>query len=500
MLRWLSWFHRWAGVVLCLLFTVWFASGAVLMFVPFPALPDAARREAAEPIALDAMAVTPAAALAQAPDATDLRLVSADGHPRYLLQVPGRPDVAVAGDAAPPPNPLPPGPLTPSQAAAIAGRFAGDAVDHVEGPLAYDQWVVHHRFNRYRPFYRVVLADTAHTWLYVSATTGEVLQRATRAERAWNWCGAVLHWVYFTPIRQDWSLWNQVVWWISLWALLTTIAGIWLGIYRTMKARASRRRALTPFRGWLGWHHLLGLGAGLFVFTWILSGWLSMDHGRLFSTGEAGDDRRAAFQGLTLEAAVAALTLDDLRALGSATELRFGAVAGHPVITAYGGGAPPRTMIPGGGPSLFLPDEVLAAGLRNAWPGTAVSAAGSVDATDLYALAEGMTTDTRRFAIKGAKPVDVYVDGHAGRILVVMDDSRSTYAWVYFALHTFNFPGLTGRPMLRWTLELQPLTLGLVFSLTGVVVSTRRLRRQFPARSADSPKKKARLRGSGGPS
>ena len=30
--RWLTWFHRWSGVVLCLLFIAWFASGAVLGF------------------------------------------------------------------------------------------------------------------------------------------------------------------------------------------------------------------------------------------------------------------------------------------------------------------------------------------------------------------------------------------------------------------------------------------------------------------------------------
>ena len=36
--RWLTWFHRWAGVALCLLFAIWFASGAVLHFVSFPSL------------------------------------------------------------------------------------------------------------------------------------------------------------------------------------------------------------------------------------------------------------------------------------------------------------------------------------------------------------------------------------------------------------------------------------------------------------------------------
>jgi len=33
-------------------------------------------------------------------------------------------------------------------------------------------------------------------------------------------------------------------------------------------------------------HHILGLFAATFVLMWIFSGWLSMDHGLLFSRGQ----------------------------------------------------------------------------------------------------------------------------------------------------------------------------------------------------------------------
>ena len=45
------------------------------------------------------------------------------------------------------------------------------------------------------------------------------------------------------------------------------------------------RRVASPFRGWHAWHHILGLFTATFVLTWIFSGWLSMDHGLLFSRG-----------------------------------------------------------------------------------------------------------------------------------------------------------------------------------------------------------------------
>ncbi len=36
--RWLYLIHRWAGVVLCLFFAMWFVSGVVMMYVGYPKL------------------------------------------------------------------------------------------------------------------------------------------------------------------------------------------------------------------------------------------------------------------------------------------------------------------------------------------------------------------------------------------------------------------------------------------------------------------------------
>ena len=53
-------------------------------------------------------------------------------------------------------------------------------------------------------------------------------------------------------------------------------------------------RIVSPYSGWQKWHHLLGLACMTFVLTWIFSGWLSMDHGRLFSTGKLSAAEAAA--------------------------------------------------------------------------------------------------------------------------------------------------------------------------------------------------------------
>lgn len=475
--RSLAWFHRWAGVVLCVLFVVWFASGAVLHFVGFPSLPMSDRLAGSDVIDLARLRVDPSSALAQAANAEDLRLVSAEGRPVYLATS-GTHLTAIAGDT---------GRVLEERSAAsarnIAERFARTSTARVDGAFDYDQWTVHQQFDRYRPLFRVRLNDVDDTDLYVSARTGEVVQRTRGTERAWNWCGAVLHWIYFTPVRKDWSVWNQLVWWISLAALLTSVVGTWLGIVRLAAVRATRRPTWSPFRGWLRWHHLIGLFASIVVLSWIFSGWLSMDHGRLFSRGEVMPAQASRMRGMPLSAIARVSSLDRLRAAGPATEIILSAVAGRPFLAARGGSSNVTEsrivwLDTGAVAPAPLPQEVLLAGLRAVWPHVIVATQRSGSDT-MYRLAESVSPDALAVQVTGVGPTRVYVDRVTGRLLVVMDRSRRAYAWVYYCLHTLHFPALSAHPGLRTVVVLLLLALGLAFSTTGIVLGVKRMKLQM---------------------
>lgn len=474
--RWLAWFHRWAGVALCLLFAIWFASGAVLHFVSFPSLSAADRHADSEPIDMVRLQTEPGAALAKVPAATDLRLVSVAGRPVYLAQGPEGAWTSIAGDTG---EILPF--ATANTAATIAGRFSGAPIASTSGPLEYDQWIVHQHFDSFRPFYRVQVNDGEGTELYVSARTGEVLQKTRFAQRAWNWSGAVMHWIYFTPLRRSWSAWNQVVWWISLAALLSSAVGTWLGIIRMTANRAAGRKGLSPFRGWMRWHHIIGLFASVIVITWMLSGWLSMDHGRLFSRPEPTRQQSMQVSGLSTAAIAQAAQLSSIRALAPATEITFNALAGHVLITAYDSTGGVRSLLPDFSPDQVLPqlsDSLLLSGLEQLWPDH-VHPAAVGDAYDrVYRLAESAAEDTAVFEVRG-QSLRLYMDRHSGRVLAIMDTSRRQYAWIYYALHTFQFPGLIEHPEIRSIVVLTLLALGFVSSLTGVVLSVKRVRREF---------------------
>ena len=123
--------HRWLGIGVGFMFAVWFATGTVLSFCPFPELERQARLSGSEPVDLDAVRVTPAAALAAArlPDAVRLRLISVDGRPRYVLSGARR---VVAVDAT---NGTVLGVLGARTARTVAATFAGFAAIRVDGPI-----------------------------------------------------------------------------------------------------------------------------------------------------------------------------------------------------------------------------------------------------------------------------------------------------------------------------------------------------------------------------
>ncbi|QJD70143.1 hypothetical protein HG421_17340 [Xanthomonas campestris pv. badrii] len=453
----------------CLMFAVWFASGLVLVFVPFPALSPQQRWSAAEPIDLGRLAIAPAQALRQVRNATTLRLVSLGGRPGYVV---GNATTTTTVDGI---DGRVRGMLSAKAAGAIAAGFGHAGVQRLDGPLDYDQWVVHQKFDPWRPLYRAALEDDLGTVLYVSARTGEVVQRTRANERAWNWVGSIPHWLYFTQLRRSFTAWDRTVWWLALAALCSASAGTLLGVYRTRQRMRSPKPAWSGFRGWLRWHHGLGLVAAVFVLGWIFSGWLSMDHGRLFSRGIPEPAQVARYSGAPLAVAFAGIDVDALRCLSGATQIDFTAVGGRPVAVARG---PAGTAVSEGVSGRITGTRLSPATIRQAaaraWALDPVPAApGSGEA--LYRQADAIAADAVRLTVASPARSALYFDAASGAPLLALDASRRTYAWLYLAIHTTNFPLLQSHPLIRRGVQIVPLLLGLAFSLTGVVLGVRRL-------------------------
>lgn len=386
--RWLYIFHRWTGIVLCLFFAIWFLSGLVMLYVSFPSFRAAERVATAAPIDWGQVHVGPDQALARLKEPqfpAEMRLGMTGGEPVYRFAteagrraVSARTGREIHG-------------IDASHARQIAGTLVGAASLSVD-PVDHDQWVVTRHYKAMAPFWRVRLADAAATDVYVSQKTGEVVQNTTSHERFWNWLGAVPHWIYFEALRLFQEPWRQTVLWTSGIGMLGAVAGFWIGWMRVRLARRYKSGSVSPYRGWMKWHHVVGLFGGIFLIGWVFSGWLSMspwgglrDKARDVASLYAG--ARNSFPA-TDKATLA-------RTAHGAREVRFAYLGGGPVISIWGHG--PTALLDANSGKAMIPDRAhIAAIARSAMPGARLTTTDRLEQPDRYWYSTGDPRDDSR--------------------------------------------------------------------------------------------------------
>jgi hypothetical protein len=489
--------HRWLGIGVGLMFALWFASGAILTFVPFPALRAGQRIAGSASIDFARVRISPRAALASVAQlpVERLRLISVAGQPRYVLSIAGQPVLSISAQSG---RRL--GLLAPEAAAREAASFGGGRVAALRGPFNYDQWTVHDQYDRLRPFYAAHMEGGRGTELYVSARSGQVVQRTRRDQRAWNWPGAVLHWVNIVALRRHQTLYRWVVLTLGLACTALALLGIVLGVVHLINARRARRKGLSAFRGWLRWHHVSGLFAGVLLLAWIVSGCLMLDGGTIFPSAAPTAGERAAVRGMTLQAAAARFPLALLQSLPPARQVEITAVDGEAFLVFWdaAGRSHLATASLQGGLSLTaeVPPSVLAAAVRTAWPGVPIQTVRSVGVNDPYRLLSSpLPATTVRVILADAGRTWVEMDSATGRVVSVTDTrSRARQRWV-IGLHELDFPWLDRAGPLRLILIALGSAAGFAFSLTGIVLAAKRLRSAY-SRQRSSAGPRARFSGS----
>lgn len=268
-LRSIIWLHRYMGIAVGLLMTLWCLSGAVMMYVPYPDLNEEQRLQHLAPLdwrdccedrsgwqGLGAVTRLQVEALSGHPVA---RVTDGTGAAHLLDLSSGRAIQQVSA-------------LPAAQVAAGYTR-PGSSPPRLLESLRYDQWTVQGARGTDRPLWHFALNDGSGSEVYVSSVTGKAIQLTTPSQRLWNWLGSIPHWLYFAQLRENAVLWSQVVVWTSLVGVFLTVTGVYLGV---SQLRPSSERPI-PYRGLHYWHHLSGLIFGVVTLTWVTSGLISMN-------------------------------------------------------------------------------------------------------------------------------------------------------------------------------------------------------------------------------
>jgi hypothetical protein len=358
------------------------------------------------------------------------------------------------------------------------------------------------------------MGDAGGTHVYVSELTGEPVMTTTARGRFWGYVGAVLHWTYFTPFRQQRELWRYSIIYAALIGCVMCLSGLATGVWRfspSARFRLKREHSHSPYAGMMWWHHYAGLLFGLFSFTWALSGALSLTPWDWTPSTAPTEAQRLAVSGGELD--LHAIRPGDLRTAFTkigrdirVKELEVMQFQGRPFAAGFHApslGDARRSNNPDVS-AMFSPQVAL--DRRLAWlddpssptferfPASAMAEAGHEALPGEPPRDESWLTqhDSYYYDRWERKPLPVlrvrygdpdetwlYLDPGTGQIALRHTTLSRWNRWLYNGLHSLDFPFLYNRRP-AWDIVVIVLSLGgIVQTVTVVMPAWRRVRRNL---------------------
>lgn len=431
--------HRYVGVVLGVLMTLWCVSGFVMMYQPYPATTPIERQAGLQ--TLDLAGCCQDIALADTDTLTNARIEMLDGAPVLRTVAGGGPATFNLDTGAAL------APISEDAVRRIAETYAeGNGIAGSVSELKTihnDQWTVQGA-RRWQPLWHATFDDPAGSYVYVNGQTGEVVQDANAHERFWTWLGAIPHWLYPTIIRENPQLWNDVVVWSSAIGCFLVITGMVIGFIRLR----GKSGAWWPYRNrpiWM-WHHVLGTFAGVLVLTWTFSGLLTMSPWGLLESKPAIERDAVASTMIWGEARTIITRNQRDPALANAVILRAAPFMDKPYLIAIAReGAETRLGLDG--PAPLLQSE-LEAGLQSRG---GLLASGKLDVLTqeddyYYGHKTPVSFPVYRLTLTDPDQTHVYFNATTGDARII-DATSKRYRWWESGLHSLDFAFMRARPV-----------------------------------------------------
>lgn len=480
--RYLFLIHRWLGVVLAILMVAWFGSGVTMMYVGFPNQTDAERLANLAPLGGEDCCISlaqAATALTQTQTPTGIILRRVGGVPTYSFAF-GKRSVevdAVTGAV-----------LTPTEDSArrAAEEYFRTTIAEKRGLVEDDTWTHGGAINPHRPLYRFLMNDADNTLAYVSSMNGEVVRTATETQRIWNYVGAWLHWLHMFRTSHNHDVWAQIIIWSSAACIALTLTGAVIGIMRWRFKGRHKSGSKSPYRdGYMRYHHIAGLLFTIITTTWLISGLLSVDPGKIFTKNPVVLDM-PAYRGAPLAAEQFNIEARDVMAdLGpdfGVREIEWRLVDGAAYLVARNNRGMQHVRA-AGGPELSH-EAIMRAGERLV-AGAKMVKSERIEKYDYYyymPLRHGLFGETERPLPVTKLTFDdplgtwVYLDDRTGAVIQTYNDNTRNERFWFILLHDLDWHVLLeSRP--SWDILVIVLSIGgLVISATGVVIGYRRLK------------------------
>ncbi len=466
---------------MCLLFALWFASGIVMMYVEYPELTEKERLENLPSLDLSKVSISPweaSKATEFANSVEQVKLTTVLDRPAYEFRSLNRYTQIIFADSGEPLSEI-------NEAIALsAARGSGFTTQRAsprhEGLKEVDQWTLTASLDRHRPLHKIALQDEANTVLYVSSVTAQVVRDTNGAERFWNLLGSTIHWIYPTILRKNAALWNDVIVYLSLVGIVSVITGAIIGFMRLGVRKRFRNNRMTPYQGWMKWHHVGGLFTLVFVSTYIFSGLMSMGPWGVFDSNTTLSEQVSRYAGndilrlSTLSVPSSDITTANIK------EIQWHQILGKTYFSIIESSDSRRAFFE---IEQSSDKDRLDFEIRNAIPqllpeSKLISVELLTNEDDYYYSRHNRY---RPLPVYRAKFDDLdnswfHIDGTNGQVLNRVDNASRRERWLYNSLHSLDFQFLIQRRPLWDIVVIFLNTLGFGFSLTAVVIGWRHIK------------------------
>ena len=491
--------HRYLGILLSLMFVMWFVTGIGMIYSRgMPRLSPQVRLSRLSPLDLSAVRLSPSEAIQAANldrPAGGVRLLTVNGRPAYRFGE----SASVFADSGEFMTEI--DSVTATKVAAAFLNLQPNKIRLIEELNEPDQWTLTQ--SRQLPLYRMGVDDAAHTEVYVSAGTAEVVQITTRGSRVLSWVSVIPHFLYFAPLRLSNNLWVKTMTWVPAAACVLAALGIVLGIVQFRRARPHIR-----YSGLMRWHYMAGLVFGVLTFTWAFSGLLSMEPWAWTEKDQVQRGVRQAFasgiRDFTAFPSFDVARWKEILGGRTAKEIEFVSLLDEPAyIVRTSPDAKSLVGWPDGGHQPYFvsrdPDtarfivplnamsesrepiqsDVIVERLEAANPDVDVQETSILTEYDSYYYSrDGQAPlPVVRMKLGDADKTWVYVDPEVAQVVGQVNRQNRIERWLYNALHTLDFSFLYyNRPL--WDAVVIVLSVGgTIVSAIGLIMGVKRVRR-----------------------
>jgi PepSY-associated TM region len=444
--------HRYLGIAVGPLTVVWCLTGVVMMYAPYPQLTEAERVAHLAPLQWQGCCRIAPELVATNAKYTSFEVEGLRGSPTLRLTDQSRRirlvDLVVAHTID----------VDEQAALAVANAYTSTPErTRLQRQVDHDQWTVQGSKGADRPLYKLALSDGLGTEVYISGVSGKAVQVTNIRSRLLSWVGAVPHWIYFTALRENVRVWTQVVIWTSLLGSFLALVGLYIGVRRLRL----QRQQWSPYRGFHFWHHSLGLGYGIFVLSWVVSGLISMNPWGFLEGGDLVEPKRLASLVPTIAqidtsvtALAASLPPDVVSVRSAPLHGELFMVASRADGSRFRVDAKARAA-----PLTAVEREFI---VRTLVPTGELSSLTEIQQEDAYYFShhrELVVLPAFRLIAADAQKTRYYLDPVSGLIRSKVDEANQMYRWLHQGLHRLDFtPMFRSRPF--WDVLMLSLLLG----------------------------------------